>query len=51
MCTVKARITPEYRVTSKYYDVTILIDEKNESVKDVQCSINCKASAGVFEIG
>ena len=44
-CEVWARVTPEHKVTSKGYRVTVMINEEEEEVNYVQC-LDCVASQG-----
>lgn len=45
ICTVKCNICPEHRVRNKDYSVSLIVDEKEEKVLDVQCK-DCAASSG-----
>ena len=45
VCKVAGRITPEHRVSSKPYCVTVNIDETSEKVVDAKC-MDCAAAKG-----
>ncbi|RVE51656.1 hypothetical protein evm_003628 [Chilo suppressalis] len=45
ICTLKARITPEHKVRKTPYHVTLIYDEKESIIENVQCH-DCAASAG-----
>ncbi|XP_053698495.1 uncharacterized protein LOC128745442 [Sabethes cyaneus] len=47
--TIKAKVVPEHKVTSKQYSVVAIVDTKLEKIEDVYCeseSDGCKAAAG-----
>lgn len=44
-CLVKAKITPEHRISKKAYNVEAIIDEKEEKVYSCICK-DCAASEG-----
>ncbi|XP_046735010.1 uncharacterized protein LOC124404720 [Diprion similis] len=44
-CDVRGKVCPEHRVNSKAYNVSMMVDEKNESIDRVTCE-DCAASAG-----
>ncbi|KYN00124.1 hypothetical protein ALC62_09108 [Cyphomyrmex costatus] len=46
LCTVKGEICPEHRVRSKSYDVSVIVDEKENVIQDVKCH-DCAASSEV----
>ncbi|KAK3885994.1 hypothetical protein Pcinc_009821 [Petrolisthes cinctipes] len=43
MCEIAARITPEYRITTKPYRVVAVINEKEEEILEVKCQ-DCAAA-------
>ena len=45
LCTVKARVTPEHKVSKKGYFLTLTCNEKEEKVLSIQCS-GCAAGLG-----
>jgi len=45
ICTVKAKVCPEHRVRNKAYSVILTVDEKIESIINVECH-DCAASSG-----
>ncbi len=45
LCTVKAAVTPEHRISKKAYQVTIICNEDEEEVLSAQCD-SCVASLG-----
>lgn len=45
LCTVKAVITPEHRVSKKGYEVTVICNEDDEEVLSATCD-SCAASLG-----
>lgn len=47
ICTVVARITPEHKVNSKAYFVTLKCNEEDERIISIQCE-GCVASLGKF---
>lgn len=44
-CVLKAKVTPEHRIRSKMYTVSVTIDEDSETIEDIICD-DCAASAG-----
>jgi hypothetical protein len=47
ICTVRAKVVPEHRLSNKYYVVMVHIDESEESITDTSCE-GCAAAAGKF---
>ena len=45
MCYVKAEVCPEHRQSAKNYQVSMVVDEKNDVVTDLKCE-DCVASQG-----
>ncbi|KAG8176969.1 hypothetical protein JTE90_029418 [Oedothorax gibbosus] len=45
LCTVKCRICPEHKVTTKSYSVTMVVNEMEGLVKKIECH-DCTASEG-----
>ncbi|KAK2578407.1 hypothetical protein KPH14_012739 [Odynerus spinipes] len=45
ICTVKCRICPEHKVRSKAYSVTLILDQIEEKILDVNCH-DCAAATG-----
>lgn len=45
VCTIKCKICPEHKVRSKAYNVTLILNEKENEVISCQCH-DCAASAG-----
>ncbi|KAJ8958354.1 hypothetical protein NQ314_006415 [Rhamnusium bicolor] len=45
ICTVKAKVTPEYKIHNKYYNVIIEVDEAEEIILSCKC-LDCAASEG-----
>ncbi|XP_046142526.1 uncharacterized protein LOC114882098 [Osmia bicornis bicornis] len=45
ICTIKGKICPEHRVKSKRYAVTLVVNEADESIEEVNCE-DCAASQG-----
>lgn len=45
MCIVRARVTPEHRVSSKAYTVTVTVNEDSNVLASAEC-LDCAASSG-----
>ena len=48
-CYIQAKICPEHRVRNKPYNVSVVINEKDEDVKKAECH-DCIASLGTPKI-
>lgn len=44
-CIVRARVTPEHRVTSKTYKVMVMVNEDSNVIANAEC-VDCAASSG-----
>lgn len=47
ICTVKGRITPEHKIHKKAYNVSVQINEKDETILECKC-LDCSAALGTY---
>lgn len=45
-CIVKCKLCPEHKVHAKQYNVSLIVDEAEDIIDDVQC-YDCAASEGI----
>lgn len=47
LCEVRSKVVPEHKLSSKYYTVTVYLNESDNTITDTSCD-GCAAAAGKF---